>query len=485
VSENARICLRDLGLLVHVPGLMAAVSIPVALVAREHVAIVPLGLTAVLSLVAGQALFRAFRRSGETRLHHAITVSALAWLFIPIVGILPFVGLSDTEGARVFADPWNAIFEAYSGFTGTGLTVVPHPAALPRTLQWWRSFSQWVGGVGVIMVMLSILRPTAGIHRLYFSELREERIRAGVRDTVRTIWWIFVLYTIATALLFRVAGMGWWEAVNHGMTGIATGGFTVTDDSFASYPVVVRLVALPVMLAGAISFAVHDRALRGQVTALWRDLQQKALLTSLAVGSAIVLADVAWTSPAVGSVDAWFQWVSALTTAGFQSSDPSIWAVAPKLLIVLGMIIGGAAGSTVGGIKQIRLVHLVKGVIWRAKRMSLRPHELQRYGLDGTGLTRSEATERVESAATLAIAWLAMLALAVLVLLHVSPSRFDLSDVIWEVASAQGNVGLSTGLSHASLHWLGKLVLVLSMYVGRLEIIPVLLLAIGLTSRRP
>lgn len=478
MSPDTRTVLRDLGLVVHVPGIMALLSMAVALAVGERHALVPLAVTAAISVTPGQVLYRAFRGAGETRLHHAITIAVLAWLVIPIVGAIPYAMLATEPGAEAFAEPWNVAFESYSGFTGTGLTVVAAPSALPRTLQWWRSFSQWIGGVGVIMVMLSILRPTAGFHRLYFSEAREERIRPGIRATVRTIWWIFLVYTALAVGAFALCGAPAWEALNHGMTGIATGGFTITDDSFAGEPPSIRWVAMAAMIVGAISFAVHDRMLRGRLAEIARSLQHRSLVIGLVLGGIVVVLDAAWTMPDVPWLDVLFQWVSALTTAGFQSSDLSAWAIGPKLPIVLAMVVGGAAGSTVGGLKQVRIVLLAKGLAWRARRLSLRPHELQRHEYGGRGLSPDEARERVGAAASLAVAWVLVLAGTVAVLAHVAPPGFDLEDLIVEAASAQGNVGLSSGLTGASLHWAGKAALIAAMYVGRLEILPVLFLLV-------
>lgn len=483
MTADRRIILRDLGLILHVPGLMAVASLPVAWIFGELWAVGPLLATAVASIVPGQVLFRLWRDAGETRLHHGVKVAALAWMALPLIGAVPFVGASaagpDGGGGPQLSHVWDCVFEAFSGFTGTGLTLAPRPHELPRVVQWWRSFSQWVGGVGVIMVMLSILRPAAGLHRLYFSEGREVRIRPDVRGTVRTVWWILAAYSAASALLFRVLGMPWWEAINHGLTGVATGGFTITANGFADYPAAIRLAAMPVMAVGAVSFAVHHRVVRGEVGALWRDPQSRTLWLLLLGGGLVLWADnVLVLGGEISWVDGGFHWVSALATAGFQSVDLRGWSPAGKLMLVLAMVIGGAAGSTVGGIKLIRVVLLWKGMRWRLRRVTRSRHEVPSYRFEGVGLDEREAFRRVDSAALLTIAWIASLWVGVMVLVHVAPAGYDLSDVIFEAASAQGNVGLSSGITHPDLHWAGKLMLIVSMYAGRLEILPLLVFAI-------
>ena len=145
------------------------------------------------------------------------------------------------------------------------------------------------------------------------------------------------------------------------------------------------------------------------------------------------------------------------------------------------MILGGAAGSTAGGLKQIRVAVLYHGLRWRFQRIRLRPHQLDRYELDGEALEESEATRLVQDAGMLAALWAVFLWAGILVMIHLVPER-PLSEVVLEIASAQGNVGLSTGITHPSLPWAGKLTLMLSMWIGRLEIIPVLILLSSLTG---
>jgi len=490
LSVDAKIILRALGLVVHVPGLMAIASLPVCWLFNEAYAVPPFLWTALASLTLGQLLYRCFRPAEEIRLHHAMLVAALAWILVPLLGAIPLLAIASQLAGNAatsveFQQPWDAIFEAFSGFTGTGLSVSLHPSRLPHSLQWWRSFTEWVGGVGVIVLMLSILRPSAGAHQLYFSEAREEKILPSVASTVRMIWWIYLLLTTSSILLLRAAGIPWWEAVNHGMTGIATGGFTVTDASMRDYSPGVQILLMGIMLAGATSFAVHYRILtRGKLTALWGDSQHRALWLLAGIGAIALLMENFWYTASFLWMETLFQWVSALATAGFQTVDLGAWSPTAQLLLSFAMVLGGAAGSTAGGIKQVRFVYLIKGVLWRFRAASLRPHELAHYAVNGQSVSEADASRSVESAAVLGTLWLLLLGTGILVLLHVVPPRFTLSEVILEVASAQGNVGLSTGITHPDLPWPGKLTLILSMWMGRLEIIPVLILLASPFSRR-
>ena len=492
-ASSVRIVCRDVGLLLHAPGLMALASLPVCFWFGEGYAVWPFVGTAALAILLGQTLYRSCRQAGETRLAHAMQTAALGWAVIPLIGAVPFVAIASHLASRpdtphtvlVFQHPWNAVFEAFSGFTGTGLTLAILPSQLPYCLQWWRSFTEWVGGVGVIVLMLSILRPGFGLHHLYYSEGRDEKILPSVTATVRIIWWIYLLYTGISILLLRVAGMPWWHALNHGLTSIATGGFSVTDHSMAAYGPAVQLVLIPIMLFGAISFSVHYHILRRrQWTMLWRDAQQRSLWLLGGIGSLILLLENHWAQDSWLWVDTLFQWTSALSTTGLQTAALHTWSPTALLLLSGAMVLGGAAGSTAGGLKQIRVVFLVKGVMWRFRQITLQPHEIMRYQVNHEGLSEAEANRLVEVTGVLVTLWAVLFWLNTALLLHLVPAQFSLSEVIFEVASAQSNVGLSTGITHPDLPWLGKLVLMLSMWMGRLEIMPVLMLFAALFGVR-
>lgn len=271
--------------------------------------------------------------------------------------------------------------------------------------------------------------------------------------------------------------MTWWPAINHTMTGLSTGGFAITDDSIGTYAPWVQLAVVPIMIAGAISFPIHDQLLRKRRLApLWQSSQHQALLVLLGLGTLVLLLENYWFKNEWLWLESLFQWVSALTTCGSSTTDIQRWSPTGKLLLSLGMVFGATSGSTVGGIKLNRVVSLYKGVLWRFKRISLQPHQIMRYRLNGEGITEAQASRQVEAAAVLAVLWVSLVGIGALGLLHVTLPLYSLSDVALEAASALGSSGLSTGVTHPNLPWVGKLILILFMWMGRLEIIPVLLL---------
>jgi len=487
--QDLKTILRDLGLLVPVVGVMAILSLAVPVVFHESFAFLPLLITAGTSFGLGAILYFPFRGAGETKLKHGMVIAAFGWLLVALLGSLPFVltavlargAGSAFPSLTYFRDPASAFFESISGYTGTGLTMAARADLLPHTIQWWRSFTEWIGGMGVIVLMLTILagpRPGAATYSLYYAEARGEKIHPSIVSTLRTMWWIFLLYTFISVVMLWGAGMPIWDAVNHAMTGISTGGFSVTANSIASYhSVTIELVLLPIMIFGAISFAVHYELMRGNAAILIKDVQTRWFLLLLAAGSLFLGLE---NSLALGPVralrDSAFQFVSAMTCTGFQTVDIRSWSDTAKLVLAAGMVFGGAAGSTAGGIKVIRMIILMKGVQWRFRRIISPRGAIVPFRIGPTVVDQAEVGQRLEDASLITFLWLVFLMLGVIVLLHTSPPGFTLSDVIFEVASAQGNVGLSVGITSPTMPILSKLALCFNMWIGRLEIIPVLML---------
>ncbi len=451
--------------------------------ARAGAGLAAFAATGVLALVLGQALFRGFRGAALGGMYHAAMATALAWLLVAVVAATPFLAVAwmaapdAPAAARGFRDPADALFEAFSGITGTGLSVVADPSTLPRSLQWWRSLMEWVGGLGIVVAIVAVFQHGAAGYRLFRSEAREDTILPSVRSTVRRIGLIYVAFTALAVVGLLAAGRPPWEALNHGLTTISTGGFTITPDSLAGYDLVARTVAMAAMIAGAVSFQAHSRVIadrrpremlrRGEHRALWAMLLAGSGLAILLVPAEAVRT---WSDPV-------FNWVSAATTAGLSTTPIAEWSVAAKLLLVIGMTIGGEAGATVGGLKLGRLVMVLRGLAWRLADVRRTPHEVTTRRIDGEPVREDAAHARVRAAAMLVALWLGCLALATLALAAIAGDGRPLEDVLLETASAQGNVGLSVGIVSRELGTAAKALLCLVMWLGRLEIIPVLVLA--------
>jgi trk system potassium uptake protein TrkH len=247
-----------------------------------------------------------------------------------------------------------------------------------------------------------------------------------------------------------------------------------------------ELVAMFSMLAGAISFVVHYQLLRRGPAALWQDLQTRWLLFGVGLGTAVLGLVFLRTfpTPAAFRVSA-FQFVSAMTCTGFQTTDLGKLSEGGKFLLTVAMVVGGAAGSTAGGLKVMRLAVLVRGVSWQIRRLVSPPDAVLPCRFGSECLPPEQAYRKIGEAAALFFLWIAFLFLGAFLLSQFYPvGKFTLADFLFEVASAQGNVGLSVGITHPQMPTLAKLLLSFHMWVGRLEIIPVLILVRIFLGRR-
>ncbi|WP_121822148.1 TrkH family potassium uptake protein [Halostella salina] len=505
---------RDVGSLLLIEALLMTVTVVVALTFREfHAAFSFLLAGGLTAAVGGGARLR-FSDAPDPRMKHGMVIAAAGWFAVALFGALGFLltayltpeqvaagyvpaGAEYSQSSlRYFESPLHALFESMSGWTGSGLTMAVHEPSLPYALQWWRSLIQWVGGVGVIVLTVSILsRPGSGSYALYRSETREEKIHPSVVSTVRTVWKIFVVYSVLSVLALFVA-IYWtqdlplfdaaWQALNHAMTGLATGGFSVTDNSIATYDSpLIETVLLPVMTLGAIAFPIHYGVLNGRdPRLLLSDLQTRWLFVLLGAGVVVLSAQNALVDPISAAAfdgssdavrDSTFQWISALTCTGFQSAPIGEWSPGGKLVVSVAMVIGGAAGSTVGGIKIVRAYTVARGIRWQFSRVFLPQSAVVNARLGDRVLDRGEMEREFSEAAIVTLLWVILLVASSLALVNATGA--DYASALFEVASAQGNVGLSTGITGPDMPAVAEGMFVLNMWVGRLEIIPVLVFA--------
>jgi len=522
---------RDLGRMLEALAGLIFISILVPVVWREFWVVPAMAVSGVIPLLVGLGLTRTFEHAENPGRLHGMMIAASGWFLVAAFGSMPFLlvawtaridpaildvpGRFTASGTRTFSTlaafqtPINGVFESMSGFTGTGLTMTDNEAALPRTLQWWRSFIEWVGGVGVIVLTTAILaRPGSGSLTLYESEARSEKIHPSIVSTVRTIWWIFLLFTFFSILVLWIAGMPMWDAINHAMTGLATGGYSITDNSIATYDsVAIDFALVPIMVLGSIAFPIHYLILQGDLRNLYRDLQTRWVFIFFTAGTLVLTAVLfqqgfyrTETIAVAGIVlqgraatlfetfrYAMFQFVSAASCTGFQTAGslgPG-WTAPAQLTVTFGMVVGAAAGSTVGGIKLVRLLTLAKGILFRIRGVFYPSSAVRTFRLDGRALSDSEATQEFEEAAIITFLWLVFLGLAAFVLMFVlplgpGPEAYTVENVLFEVASAQGNVGLSSGITGPGMPTVIKVMFLFNMWIGRLEIIPVLVLLRGL-----
>jgi trk system potassium uptake protein TrkH len=496
---------RDIGRIVQAVSLMMVVSIIIAAINREFYTIPAFVVSVLVMAGIGTGLVWRYRDAAPPEKREAMVTAATAWAVVGVLGGLPFLLIAWTiqldpfpvwantppmdSTTAVFLHPLDAVFESMSGFTGTGLTMAAVEEDLPRALHWWRSFIEWVGGVGVIVLTVAVLRRgggSSGSYTLYESEARSEKIHPSIVATVREIWKIFAGLTLGSIVLFLLVGMPPWDALNHGMTGIATGGFSVHAESIGHYASpLIEYATVPVMVAGSIAFPVHYLIVKGEVRNFYADLQTRWVFIWFTVGS-LVLTAILHANGQYATLEetfrvSLFQFVSATSNTGFGSATigggtEQVWSAGATLLACLGMLTGAAAGSTVSGLKLIRVITLVKGTVWQIREV-FQPNSAIRYLQLGERKLNEEQAQREYTEATVVfVLWLTFLAIGVAVLLRVLSPAHPLEYVIFDVMSAQSNVGLDSGITGPTMPDTAKAMLILNMWVGRLEIIPVAVL---------
>lgn len=488
----------QIGLLLNVPAAMSTLSIGIALLFREWFALFPLIACAAVGFGVGQLLYRSCKKKEPNHFWDAMIIAALGWIACSFLAALPIWWIATkylslgghSDVLTVFAHPINALFEAFSGLTSTGLTMMHDRGFFPYTLQWWRSLLEWTGGIGLIVFILSLVHLNQG-YQLYYAEARTEHLTKELPKTAQWLLAIYSGYTLIGAILFALAGMPLWEAINHSMTVIATGGFTVIRTHFGSYNMAIKLIALLLMMIGAMSFAIHCYAIRHRHwKIIWKNLQLRLLYSFALIGGILLVLIGLWNKAHNPWTDTFFEWVSALTTCGFTTMPLNSFSPMAKLFLIIGMTIGGATGSTAGGIKIRRVAYLFSAIFLRLLTLT-KPKEKviatdskssgspSEEEPPGTALPRGEKSERLFTAEVLFSLWVATLVLGWAVMLRWTP-RGDALNALFDVVSALSNVGLTSGFLSHGLPAAGKCLFMVLMWVGRLEIIPALILLITL-----
>ncbi|EDY36082.1 Cation transport protein [Aciduliprofundum boonei T469] len=404
-------------------------------------------------------------------LRESFKVAAIGWLLMSFFGAIPFI-LSG------YLNPLDAWFESMSGFTATGLTMFTDVESLPKSILLWRSLTEWIGGVGVIALFLSVMyRTSRVVQSLYFAEGRSDKTEPTIVGTVRKIWGIYLFYTLLFALIFYLLKVPLFDAINISMTALATGGFAVTNNSIAAYSPYVAIAMIFAMAIGGISFVSHINLFKGRVREFF-SIELKAMVIIIVLFSTIMLLHLAWLGESwnEAALQTFFHVTSALTGTGFSISDLANLTSFDKTFLILSMIFGGAYGSTSSALKLIRVVVLVYGIVWYVKvrlypKSAIIPFKI--------GKKVFESTE-VRDVSIYTTTYLFMLLLGAMIFMAYGNS---LVNSLFEVASAEGNVGLTVGITSPFMPWVEKLTLILEMWFGRLEIFPILILLADIVKK--
>ncbi len=488
VGVDVAASIHLVGVLIRYLGPALLVPVPLAIAYGDSPW--PFLLAAAVTTAAGHALALLGRTGGRVGPREGFLVVALTWLLAASAGALPYLFSDEAQ----VSSPLDALFEGMSGFTTTGASVLTDIEAVNRTLLFWRSFSQWLGGMGIVVLALAVLpRLRVGGRQLFETEApgpEIEPLSASIRDTARRLWVLYVALTVVCATLFAVIGwtgidpeMDLYDAVTHAFTTLPTGGFSPYADSLGGFAPATQWVTVVFMFLGGVNFALLYLAFaQGRVRTVGRD-EELRLYAALVVVSSIVMIlalrhhDVLRGEEAIRH--GVFQAVSIITTTGFATVDYADWPPIAAMAIVGLMFIGGSAGSTTGSVKIVR--HLLIGRILRRELDQtvhpevVTPVRLNRRPLDERAL-------RAVIAFVLLYIGLFVIG-AILIAIDSALGGLDVGafDAIAASASMIGNVGPGFGFagpygSFAGFSDFSKGVMIVLMWLGRLELIPVLVL---------
>jgi trk system potassium uptake protein TrkH len=445
-----------------------------------------------IAIVGGAAAVveRLTRGNDRVGMREGFLVVALTWLAAALVGAVPYLLSGEAQLTR----PIDAYFEAMSGFTTTGASVLTDIDGLPRSLLFWRQFTQWLGGIGIIVVALAVLpRLRVGGRQLLEHEMpgpEIESLSTRIRDTARRVWFLYLALTtilIGILALFAVTGvdeeMTIYDAVAHALTTMPTGGFSPRAASVGAFAPATQWVVTVFMLLAGANFALLYRAfIRRQPQAFARDSEFR-LYVALLAGATVALGTILWLEGiATGEAavrHAAFQVVSMMTTTGFATIDFVGWPALAAMILVGLMFVGGSAGSTSGSVKVVR--HLLMGKILRREvDQTVHPEVVTLVRLNRAVV--DERTLRAVSSFVLLYIGIFILGAA---LIAADAERVGIEvgvlDAIAASATTLGNVGPAFGFagpfgSFEPFSDLSAVTMIGLMWLGRLEIIPIVVL---------
>ncbi|UCC32793.1 MAG: TrkH family potassium uptake protein [Phycisphaerales bacterium] len=501
-----RVVIRQLGFLMFV---LAALIAAVALFAvyerltgrSPHGAdLRALSITAFVGFFFGGLLYVAGRRTPELFGHReAMLLVAASWLLGAALAALPYrlwsAFPSDAGPAAHDFDTYvNCYFEAMSGLTTTGATVVQATGALPRSLLLWRALTQWLGGLGIVVLFVAVF-PLLGVgsRRLYRVEApgpSPQGVRPRIRDTARILWLIYLGLTVAEVLALRLCGMGWFDAVCHTFATLATGGFSTQDSSIAAYPsAAVHVVVIIFMILAGINFGLYHQLLQRQWDSVKKDPELRLYLTIILVATVIVTISLLRNSSSVAASTgeeatlgttvrhSLFQVISIQTTTGFCSADFDLWGFAAKATLLILMFIGASAGSTGGGIKVMRIMIAAKVLLAEIEHV-YRPKVVRPVKI---GKAVIEPELKLNTLVyVLGIALLFAVG-TVLIMLLETANGVDITSAASAAAATLNNIGPGLARVGATQDYAwftasSKLVMSILMLLGRLEMFTIIVL---------
>ncbi|MGC8935993.1 MAG: TrkH family potassium uptake protein [Candidatus Methanomethylicaceae archaeon] len=440
-----------MGIIILVP------SLP-ALIYAEYEILPVFVVPAMIAIASGTYLSTKHPLAEELSIRATIIIASAGWIFVSAIGAIPYMGIGMG---------WlDAFFESISGFTTTGMTLIPILEECPRAILFWRSLTQWVGGVGIILLFTTMLKGSMSTWRLYALEGGREKFTPSVKESVKNILIIYTFLTAVCAIVLYACGMGAFDAINHAMTALSTGGFSTRTSSIAEFNPTIKITLGIFMILGATSFVLLYNLIKLDAKKIVGDPEFKTMIFILVLGGAAVSTLLLSVGGGFfnGIIDGFFNVISILTTTGYTSANINLWPGTAKAIMLILMIIGGSAGSTAGGIKVWRFVVLFKILKREVEKITFPPSAVIPVKI-GEKVLDDEYIMKIEA---FIFSYTLLVLLSFLALSFTVP---DLFGTLSLVISAVSNVGPAF-YPVFELDAFSKSILIIGMWAGRLELLP-------------
>ncbi len=474
-----RVVLSTLGILIFFLGISMVFPLFYAIYYRENLSIYAFVSSMIITILSGLFLQHAFKPEDGDGIgrKEGFAIATLGWILAAAFGTSPFLF------SRTFTNFIDAYFESMSGFTTTGATVLTAIEETPLSILFWRDQIQWIGGMGIIVLVVAIL-PALGVGgmQLFKSEVpgpEPDKLKPRIKETAKLLYLVYIIISALQVVCLYITGMSLYDAITHMFGTMCTGGFTPKNLSVGHYnnPTYDIIIIIFMFIAGA-NFTLHYKVLHGNLKSLLRD-REFLFYTSIIVLSTLIIATqlrvYIYNSVLTALRYASFQVVSITTTTGFVTTDYDQWPALSKNIILILMFIGGCAGSTGGAIKNIRILILLKKAVREFQKI-LHPRAVTPIHV-GDKKISDEIVNNITSF------FLLYVVIFVVCTLIMASLGLDMISALASVAATLGNVGPGLGMvgptqNYAFIPPFGKIILSICMLLGRLEIYTVLILVV-------
>ncbi|MBP3243077.1 MAG: TrkH family potassium uptake protein [Ruminococcus sp.] len=471
---NYRMVLYIMGQILKVVALCMMLPIIVGLIYGEHHLLasflIPVGITLV---IAYAFTWRKPKNNAVFSMEGFVSVAA-SWITMSAIGALPFVISGEIPNYI------NALFETVSGFTTTGATILSDVESMSKSMMFWRAFTHWLGGMGVLMFVLAIMSSndsrTMHMMRAECAGPNVGRLVSKSKFSARILYGIYITLTVSEMIMLKLGGMSFYDAVIHACSSAGTGGFSCWGDSIGHYnSLYIEMVIAVFIILFGVNFNLYYYLLIRKFSLTFKNEEVRTYFSIIGIATILIAASLLRASESIGDAfrHSFFMVASTITSAGFSNTDTTDWPVFAQTLLLVLMFIGSCAGSTGGGMKVARIMIIVKTGIKELKYI-VSPRTVAAIKMDGKPVEK----DVVRGASNYFILFMMLMAMSILL---VSLDKYSIEESASAVITCMNNIGFgvghfSTAGNLGGLNAFSKIVLCFDMLLGRLEIYPIIML---------